>query len=250
MITPLDRPATPDGLFLWVMHRFSEEFEDHAILQGGMALRLVDSPRLTTDIDYVFVPYASRNDVREPIAKVLSELGDAAVELAVHSRMLRAELRLDDAAIQIEIHVAAECPSTPMATGGFAGSLGQPSRIVRVMRPDVALSHKIAAWNERRLLRDLYDVYYLSVRMGAAPNPPVLDDRLAQVESRVPAMKGRRRMSRHDLAAELSTAAHSLTDEALHAELGGILPVTELAGLVPRIHAALVGLAERLRHGG
>ena len=48
---------TRDELFVQIMHRFAEAFEDHAIIKGGMALRLLDSPRATTDIDYVFVPY-------------------------------------------------------------------------------------------------------------------------------------------------------------------------------------------------
>jgi hypothetical protein len=52
MTARLDRPATQDGLFLWVMHRFSEVFEKHAVLKGGMALRLLDCPRRTMDIDY------------------------------------------------------------------------------------------------------------------------------------------------------------------------------------------------------
>ena len=47
MTARLDRPATRDGLFLWVMHRFAEVFENHAVLKGGMALRLVDCPRRT-----------------------------------------------------------------------------------------------------------------------------------------------------------------------------------------------------------
>jgi len=42
MTARLDRPANQEGLFLWVMHRFSEVFEEHAILKGGMALRLLD----------------------------------------------------------------------------------------------------------------------------------------------------------------------------------------------------------------
>ena len=67
MTLPLDRPATSDGLFLWIMHRFAEVFANHAILKGGMAMRLIDSPRSTTDIDYVFMPYASKRNVRQEI---------------------------------------------------------------------------------------------------------------------------------------------------------------------------------------
>ncbi len=169
MTTVLPRPATPDGLFLWVMHRFTEVFEDHAILKGGMALRLVDSPRSTTDIDYVLVPYSSKKDVIDRIKAVLSEL-EAEVHIAAHSKMLRADVRVDEAAIQIEISVAATCRATPMATGGFARAQGQPSHVIRVMSWDHALAHKLAAWNERRLLRDLYDCYFLAQRLGESPD--------------------------------------------------------------------------------
>ncbi|MEQ9501632.1 MAG: hypothetical protein RIT81_32475 [Deltaproteobacteria bacterium] len=37
--------TTRDELFLFVMHRFSEVFEQHAVPKGGMALRLLDSTR-------------------------------------------------------------------------------------------------------------------------------------------------------------------------------------------------------------
>ncbi len=82
MTVPLRRPATADGLFLWVLHRFAEVFEEHAVLKG------------------------------------------------------------------------------------------QPSRVVRVMAPGAALAHKLAAWNERRLVRDLYDAWFLSARIGAKVDAP------------------------------------------------------------------------------
>lgn len=51
------RPATREGLMVWVMHRFARALGEQAVIKGGMALRLLDSPRSTNDIDYVFVPY-------------------------------------------------------------------------------------------------------------------------------------------------------------------------------------------------
>lgn len=50
--------------------------------------------------------------------------------------------------------VARAFRSAAMVTGGFAQSLGQPSHVVRVMEWGAALAHELAAWNERRLLRD------------------------------------------------------------------------------------------------
>jgi hypothetical protein len=213
-------------------------------------LRLVDSPRATTDIDYVFVAFASKKIVRERIQTVLAELEDADVTIGVHSKMLRAELRVDDAAIQIEINVLPSCRSIAMATGGFARSQGQPSRVVRIMSLDCALAHELAAWNERRLLRDVYDCYFLTARLGERPDLGVLDARLARIDSRRPELRRRTSMTRAELAAELRDAAERLTQRVVQQELGPILPQEELAGLLPRLRAALVRLAELLDASG
>ena len=245
MTTPLERPATPDRLFLWVMHRFAEVFEQHAILKGGMALRLYDCLRSTTDIDYVFVPFESKNEIKDRIEAVLGELEEADVEIRLHSKMLRATVQIDDARIQIEANVSPGQPSTAVPTGDFAIRQGQPSRIVRVLAPSVALAHKLAAWNERRLARDLYDVYFLAGRLGELPDLDVLDARLAKVESRLPALKKRKRMTRQELASDLNAALEGLDEKAVQQELAAVLPPDELNELIPRIRGAVNKLIER-----
>lgn len=219
---------------------------DHAILKGGMALRLIDSPRSTTDIDYVFVPYASKRGIRKQIESVLGEIEDAAIEIELHSTALRAEIRIDEASIQLEANVELECRSIPMSTGGFSRSLGQPPRIVRIMSFDHALAHQLAAWNERRLIRDLYDGYFFAARLGEAPAGEVLDRRLRRISSSLPALKRRKSMIRLELATELCAESANLSPERLTAELGGLLPHEELAGLAPRMKAACAGIVDWL----
>lgn len=250
MSTLLQRPATQERLFLWVLHRFAEVFEEHAVVKGGIALRLFDCPRTTTDIDYVFVPFRSKNDIGPRIAKVLGEIEGGTVTIATHSKMVRARIEVDGASIQIEANVALQCPATAIPTGGFALAQGQPSRIVRVTTPEWALANKLAAWNERRLLRDLYDAYFLSVRLGAAPDLEVLDRRLAKIESRLPRLAKLRRMTRAEFAAELRAALDGLTERAVRDELAPVLPPDELAALPPRIRNAVVRLAEGLEQAG
>lgn len=246
MTTPIDRPATADALFLWVMHRFAEHFERHAVLKGGMALRLRDCPRTTNDIDYVFVPFDSKKDVLDDIRAVLEELPEAVLEVGVHSKMIRAHLQLDEAAIQIEVSVAAECPSEPMPTAGYAREQGRPSQIVRVMRADVALAQKLAAWNERRLLRDLFDAWFLHVRVGVMPDPHVLQGRLGRIESRIPTLRRRRRMSLEQLVSELRQELDTLDQERVDAELQPVLPEEEVTGLASRMRSGLGRLSDRL----
>lgn len=250
MTARLDRPATRDELFLWIMHRFAEVFEEHAVLKGGMALRLMDCPRHTVDIDYVFVPFVSKKEIAVRVREVLSEIEDAEIDIRLHSKMLRAELRVDEAAVLIEANVAERCPSIPMSTGSFARSSGQPAQVVRIMSPAVALSHKLAAWNERRLLRDLYDCTFLSARAGAAPDDDVLDARLSKIESRLPGMRKRRAMSRAELAAELRDKVAGLSDDDCQRELSGLLPAAELAGLALRIRAGVTKLADHVAGHG
>jgi predicted nucleotidyltransferase component of viral defense system len=247
MSARLDRPATRDGLFLWIMHRFAEVFEEHAVIKGGMALRLLDCPRRTMDIDYVFVPFESKKEIVDRVSEVLEEIDGASVDMDLHSKMLRADLRVDGVAVQLEANVALRCETIPMTTGGFAHSVGQPSQIVRIMSPAAALSHKLAAWNERRLLRDLYDCYYLAARAGASPDQDVLDQRLSKIESRLPRLKGTRRMSREQFADALRDATGGLADADLEEELAGLLPADELAGLAIRIRAAVEGLADAVK---
>jgi predicted nucleotidyltransferase component of viral defense system len=240
----LDRPATRDGIFLWIMHRFAEVFEEHAVIKGGMALRLLDCPRRTVDIDYVFVPFESKKEIVDRVSEVLDEIDGASVDMDLHSKMLRADLRVDGVAIQLEANVALQCETIPLTTGGFAHSVGQPSQVVRIMSPATALSHKLAAWNERRLLRDLYDCYFLAARAGTLPDRGVLDHRLSKIESRLPKLKGTRRMSRAQLSGALREEAGGLTDADLEEELAGLLPADELAGLAIRIRAAVSRLAD------
>lgn len=246
MKPPLSRPATADGLFVWVLHRFAEVFEEHAIVKGGIALRLYDCPRSTTDIDYVFVPFESKTEVVERMRSVLGEIEGAQVDVGVHSKMIRARLRVDGAAIQIEANVDLECPSTSVPTASFATGQGQPSRMVRVMALERALASKLAAWNERRLLRDLYDVYYLSVRLGAVPDMGALKARLGRIESRLPALKRRRSMSLAELIVALRAAVDDLREAALRNELAPLLPADEVEGLVPRLRAGIIKVIERL----
>jgi hypothetical protein len=46
-----------------VLDLFARRFDKHAVLRGGMVLRIPGCEQLTNDLDYVFVPYRSKKDV-------------------------------------------------------------------------------------------------------------------------------------------------------------------------------------------
>jgi len=249
MTVPLRRPATNEAVLLWILHRFGEEFTRRAIVKGGMALRLAGCPRSTTDVDYVFAPAGSKRPLEPLVKKLLAELEGARVEVTLNSRVLRATVQLDAASVQIEASLADDCPSEAMSTGEMAATLGQPAQIVRVMSFPHALAHKLAAWNERRLLRDLYDVYFLRARMSVRVDLATLNARLARIESRLPALRRTTSMTLPEFARTLRQATDDLATPALEAELAPLLPPTELPGLLLRLRPALIDLAESLAAG-
>lgn len=109
-----------------------------------------------------------------------------------------------------------------------------------------ALAHKLAAWNERRLIRDLYDAYFLITRTGVDPDPDTLKERLRNMQSRRPELKRVTSMTIDDFKEALLREVSDLTDRDIDEELAGLLSPTDRAGLSIRIRVALVGLLETL----
>lgn len=246
MSLPLIRPTNREALLVWVLHRFAEEFKEHAILKGGLLLRLLDSPRFTNDVDFVFAPYRSKRQILLRVEAILAEIDDAVVDVSLHSTMQRATIRVDGVGVQVECSVSPECRSIAMTTSSIAEANGYLPRVVRAMDLSVALAHKLAAWNERRLVRDLYDAYFFVARVGVRPDMPVLTDRLKAVRSGRPELKRVRSMTVASFKSALEDALASLTDRAIDEELGGLLPATSRAGLSLQIRTALNGLLQTL----
>jgi hypothetical protein len=51
-----------EQLLVEVMDVIARRFDKRAVLRGGMVLRVLGCERMTNDVDYVFVPYASKKD--------------------------------------------------------------------------------------------------------------------------------------------------------------------------------------------
>ncbi|MBI2213860.1 MAG: nucleotidyl transferase AbiEii/AbiGii toxin family protein [Acidobacteria bacterium] len=246
MNLPLIRPTSREALLVWVLHRFAEEFNERAILKGGLLLRLLDSPRDTNDADFVFAPYRSKRQIAPRVKAILEEIDDAEVDVRLHSTMLRAAIRVDGVGVQVGCSVADECRSIAMTTASMAEANGYPPRVVRAMDLSVALAHKLAAWNERRLVRDLYDAYFFVARVGVSPDMPTLEERLSKMRSNRPELKRVRSMTIAAFSRALEAALANLTDRAIDEELGGLIPAASRAGLSLQIRAALNGLLQTL----
>jgi len=237
-----DSAMSVDELIIWVIHRFSEVFQEHVILKGGMQLMLLSSERATNDLDYVFVPFDSKKEIAPRIEELLGELPDARVEMSLHSTSGRLLLAQGDASIQIEFNVASHVPSDSLTTELLAKKVNRLPQVIRVMKNEVAMAHKLAAWNERRLARDLYDIYFWYAQMGVLPDREVLKIRLSRVVSRLPKLK-MGSMSLGEFWSGLESEVGDLDQAGFYGQLRPLFPTRRLEGLLPVLKSKLSELA-------
>jgi predicted nucleotidyltransferase component of viral defense system len=225
-----------DQLFYFLIHSISEEFEDHAILKGGMVLRLFGSRRETFDLDFVFVPFDSKKDLSLLIKKFFKSIEGLNSKVTVNSKMIRVLVSVGDIKSQIEINVASDIKTDVVSTVALKDSKSTiVPKVIKIMSLDVALAHKLAAWNERRLIRDLYDVVYLFDVQNINPDKETLLRRLEAVESRIPALRKIKKMSLKDFILNLKEEVRALTQKKVEDELSALLDENEIAGLSMRI---------------
>jgi len=235
------------ALMALLINHLADSFGNNAILKGGMALRLLGCPRHTNDLDYTFIPYSSKNDIAEPVLNALSHLPGLNTHHSFSSKCLRYLCEYNKIQVQLEINVAESCEDQPLSSAQFSGEHNLTGRIIRIMRLNVALAHKIAAWNERGLLKDLYDCFYLVEILGIKPHIRALNVRLQSVHSRVGSKSKPLSMSMDDLKKKLSMVIEALTEEWVDEELRDYFSPIELPGMGLRIRRGLIKLIDLLQ---
>jgi len=235
---------TTEGLLLWLIGYFSETFRNHAILKGGMVLRLLNCPRFTNDLDYLFIPYKSKKEIRPMLEKAMGEIGESSFDLTMDSKCVRIIFSYRSMRVQLEATVTEQCESEALSNTHLGSRYHLNPLLINVQKRDIALSHKIAAWNERNLYRDLFDIYFFVSVLGVDPHIPTLKLRLKRV------FRGRANkaveMTLFDLCASLLAAKDRVSLDSLTKELKGVLPANELVGLDLKIRVAIEQLTHRI----
>ena len=231
-----------EALLSWIIDFFAQKFGNSAILKGGMSPRLMHSPRYTNDVDYVFIPFDSKKDVKTLVEEALSLVDGLMFRISMNSKALRIIVDYAGQQAQIEINVEMECPSIAMSSSLLSIPYGYPARIIRVMEPGVAFAHKIAAWNERELMRDFYDVYQYESLFKTEPQMEILHRRLKNSRSykNIVAAKDIK-----GLIEKMRKCAESLTENSF-AELVPLLETVELAGLSFRMRPSILALCDKM----
>jgi len=231
------------ALLAKVVDLFASRFDKRAILRGGMVLRILGSERLTNDIDYVFVPYRSKNEIAGDIVNCLKSIEGAVVTHSLNSKCLRVVLTVDRTTVQIEAKVAMELKTATASTRLFSPQFHLPQRLIPVMDHSVALANKMAAWNERRLIRDLYDIWFY-LRMNILPDAETLASRLRRpCYSRLVRKEDRFTGGTPVAFYEFLRARSAvLSDDDIRDALADYLPPDDTAGLAMLFRAAFARL--------
>jgi len=98
-----------------------------------------------------------------------------------HSTIIQITASINDVKVIIEGSISSSFEPTLISTAPIAFRLIKQPALISIMPNDMALAHKLAAWLERRLTRDLYDIYVLYDRLNSTPNLDVLNTRLKEV---------------------------------------------------------------------
>ncbi|MBI1908924.1 MAG: nucleotidyl transferase AbiEii/AbiGii toxin family protein [Deltaproteobacteria bacterium] len=248
----MDTVKSDESLRVLIINHLGKQLGEHAILKGGMVLRLLDCPRTTNDLDYIFVPFKSKKEIVPLVLEVLKELEEVTVQHRLHSTNAQFDVTLKNEfgtfRTQLEVNVSNHCETEPLTTGDFALQFQQSPQIIRVMRFDVMLAHKLAAWNERRLMRDLYDAYFIYKNLNITPNLDLLQGRLQDVHY-AKRMSGRslpKKMSLEEFWQLLASELKTLTPADLENELRDSLDTHQLLGLDKKITIALTQMMDQV----
>ncbi len=230
-------------LLAQVLDLFASEFAEKALLRGGMVLKVMGSARYTNDLDYLFVPYKSKNDITDQILACLKKIEGNEISYTLNSKCLRVIVALKGVSIQIEAKVALEMKSTVISTRLFSPQFNLPKRLIHIVDHSVSLANKLAAWNERRLARDLYDIWFF-LQMQIVPDAETLLNRLrkplySKLVKKEQHFRGKSIPEFYDF---LRFQVGNLTDKEIEDQLSDYLAPEELAGLVSLIRSALVRL--------
>lgn len=234
-------------LLVQIIHFLSEKFKERILLEGGMLLRMFNSPRSTQDVDYFLVSEISKKILAVEIKKVLAQFSDAKISrIDLNSRGIFVEMTgLNKSAgkvmVEFIIVPSLNMPSEHVSTLALSNQYSLTGRVVATIALPEAFSHKIAACIERKSMRDLYDI---SIFDGlCAFDMTTLLNRFEKLNIN----RGKpKKMSLSEAAKILEARVKKLTEDSLRDELYPLIPPDQQKGLLYTIKASVMRVVQKL----
>ena len=234
-----------EPLLARLMNFLAEKYKNQLVLKGGMLLRLLDSRRETSDLDYSWIRTKKRNLFGKELKTSLESLsGIKVVNIKSNSKGVFLEVVDQDSGLRVKLEISVvdsfHRSPRPMTTGALSHPHALTPQVVTTMDLSEALSHKIAASLERNLIRDLYDIMILG-RLTSF-DEETLRDRLSRLEIR---RAKPRSVDPKEAAAMLRKKIDSATPEAIREELSSTLD-EPLEGMDLLLKAAASKVIEKI----
>ena len=248
----LNRVESEEQLLVLLIDHMADTFGPQVILRGGMVLRLLDSPRETNDLDYAFTGFTSKKQIVSPITESLKDYEGLSVEHSLHSTAVRFDIILNNDHgtfhVLIEAKIVDDCPTIAISTGSLAQKYHLEPQVILTMKHEVSLANKLAAWVERRLVRDLYDAYYYYRFHNIRPDLDILTMRLNKLNYFDKSLRksGPKTLTLIEFCDLLNTELQNLDSNAVQTELVALGP-NMLPGLEFKIRAALLEIVDWIR---
>ncbi len=224
----MDETKERELLLLRLMHLIAGKFRNTAVLKGGMVLRLLNSPRMTQDVDYVFTTKESRKIIWGQLKKLIEDERDLTiVDAQLNSRGIIVKVKSGNREVMLEIAVVDSLvlPPEQMTTTILSQQYQMPGQVITVMALSEAYANKIAACLERTTMRDLYD---LTIYQGLTSfDKTTLCKRLNQIQIQ---RTKPRAVSFLEAAQMLRERNLALQKTDLEKELSGLVPSDFMVG--------------------
>ncbi len=236
-----------EELLVRIMHALGEKFRKDLVLKGGMLLRLLNCPRSTQDVNYIWLSTESRKVLARQVEQVFSGMPEIVLDaIALNSRGVFIDVASRDnpqirGKIEITSQESLNLPSEGISTSALAGAFSLTGRIISTIALPEAFAHKIAASIERDVARDLYDLSQFEPLCSF--DVPTLRDRLGRLEIN---RTKPRAISFQDAAKKLRDKIETVSEESLERELAPLLPEHQRKGLSLLIRAALSRIAAQV----
>jgi predicted nucleotidyltransferase component of viral defense system len=227
-----------------VIQKVSMHFGPKAVLRGGMAMRLQGISRSTIDADFTFQPSRhKKEDFGNELVELISSMSDTPVKVNDHSHVLQIGATIEGEKIMVEGSTSASFEPDLISTGPLALRFNKQPALISIMPNDMAMAHKCAAWLERRLVRDLYDIYIFYDRLNARPNLDVLNMRLNKVNF-LRGVKPRPKLKNEsEYLCFLKGEVKEMLAADLEAQLEGLIDQRELSGIGAYMITVLLGMS-------
>jgi predicted nucleotidyltransferase component of viral defense system len=223
--------AKLDCALLEVITHISHTFGPKAVLKGGMALRLQGIERSTIDADFCFQPSKSKKDFSADLITLMNKICDKEVESTIDSKKLKIDAVYDGIKIIIEANSYSAFEPQAITTNRIAQKHNLPSNIISIMPNAMSFAHKLGAWLDRRLARDLYDIYIFKELLRVQPDLKILQNRLLK-PSYSKLIKTKPKLeSITEFVDFLKNECNKLSAEQIEESLSAIIPPEELFGL-------------------